>query len=359
MAVAISAFSLEYMENITHSSFLDDEIKAVTDNISKLVSTNASYSEIEKAQERLRQLLEERKNYLYSPKNPAQFIERVFSELLHEDRQRVATDLESSVIDNLLNLQQQSDDIQDRSIPYYEVWLDILAFLRVLKNSSPVSWDDDPFSSLSAGDRPGLSIHNLCSELVQHKYITSANATLLEQVLEKPEDAKVMGVPIDWDGSKESLATFLMVSQFLGIFNIDPKKIKRRVVLKDDIGEERMPTPPIAVIIEICFTIKGHQLQNSDISRHLQPGLVLELDNLKIDIISLANLTKLSNRTNMDWDALLSCLFVFFDKANFDKNKLMDDYKYIDFTMLEFLNDYIKDNGNDRQGIGCQLADQP
>jgi hypothetical protein len=362
LAKGQSSSSLCGMETLTQASFLDEEIKLATAKINELVSTNASFSDIETAQGRLQVLLAERKDYLYKPRGPAHFFERVVSESLQEDRQRVASELEASVIEILLKLYKESEDIQGRAIPYEEQWQGILAFLRLFKHPIPPpdSEDadaDDEQIDISWGNKPGLSIQELCAGLAQYKYLSQANAELLEYVLEDPKEARKRGIIIDWDGSKRSLATFLVVSQYLGILNPDKARPKMRDTIKDDFGVEKYPTPPIADIISRGFLVRGHELQNSDISRELQKRLIVELDNLKAQVEYLADLHIPGSEDieDMGWDDLLSCLFTLRKDPSVDMVKLVGEYRYIDFSVLRFLHDYSTQYGGNREHVGPEL----
>jgi hypothetical protein len=351
------------MDKLTQACFLDDEIKLATAKINELVSTNAGLSELESAQARLQQLLGARKDYLYQPKSPAHFIDRVLSEHLHEDRQRVASELEASVIDILLKLNKESKDIQDRSIPYEELWQDILAVLRYFKHSAyhvtaEESLDQGEWIGIAWGHRPGLSIHELCSGLVPHKWIDSANSNLLEFVLEDPKKARSRGIIVDWNGSKRSLTTFLMVSQYLDILNKDEAKPKMRNVFKDDgFTNPKYPTPPIADIISKGFSVRGQRVQNSDISRVIQKSLIVELDSLKTRVTFLADLhmPAFANILDMTWDDVLSCLFALRSDPTVNMVELVGDFRFIDFSVLRFLHGYLDNYGKDRHNVGPEL----
>jgi ElaB/YqjD/DUF883 family membrane-anchored ribosome-binding protein len=352
------------MNKITKASTLAAEIKTLTSKINELVSTNASTSDIEEVVDRLQSLLAERRENLYSMKDPLYFIQRIFSEYGAEERKQVAGELESSLIDLILEFQKQPQDARDSAILEYERMLDVLAFIRFFKGRYQTATLADEGAEtyrLEWGNKPGLSIPAFCEGLLQRKYISPADARLLAAILEDYKHTIEHQPPIDWDGTPASITTFLIIGQYLGILNPKTAPSKTRVLLDDDFGQDKYPVPPAASIINRCFSVKGDQLAVSTISRHHAQPIILDFEVVQVRVRMFYETRNLGPKTgdNLTLDEVMINLAKLINDPAVGRDMLFENIDQLDEEVLSFFSDMISHSVSDRDNIASELADRP
>ena len=357
------------MNKITNASTLDAEIKATTSRISELVSANAIASDIEEAEERLRRLLADRKESLYSMKDPSYFIQRVFSEYGTEERKQVAGELEASLIDLILKFQKRPREAQNYDILEYECMLDVLAFLRFFKGryqtATLADEGTEPYR-LEWGNKPGLSIPAFCEGLLQRKFICPSDSRLLAAILEDYKHAIKHQPPIDWDGTPASITTFLIVGQYLGILNPDTAPSRMRRLFDEDDTEDpdlrsTFPVPPAASIVHRCFTVKGDQLEVSTISRHHARSVILDFEIVEGRVRRFYDTRHLGSKagSELNLDEVMTSLAKLIDDPAVGRDRLFEDIDQLDEEVLAFFSDMISQSFSDREDIASELAERP
>ena len=358
------------MNNIDLGSAFDGDIAAASDHIKLLIQSNASFDEVEQAQIRLRELLAAKRSYLYTPKDPAYFIDQMFSAATPEERRKRAGELEGQVIKLLIRLSKEDSASQERELPAYDLLIDVLAFLRFFKGRGG---DDTPppgdvlenlasaENPLHWGGKPGLSIRRFCDALATAKYITMENARLLEAILEDYKPTIGKQPSINWDGSLESLATFLFMCHNLGILNPAKAKTRSRVVFSDYFNEaESYDVPPIADIITRCFSFNGWIPKNSTVSRTYYPKIIAAFEAIRDSIDPYFDANKLSDdEHNFKWDYTLHVFFELLDKQRISQNEVLEGLQVVDVEVLRFLNDLLIECGPNRREAAIRLARLP
>ena len=356
------------MDNITQRSMFDSEIKAAAAQLQELVTNNASHTDIAMAESRLRELVAARREHLYDPKDPSYYIDKVFAGASFEDRRKAAEELEGPVTEALVEFLKEDTKIQEGEFLNYDLLNDVLAFLRFFKNrkledsaQGYMESKEQEYPRLVWGNKPGLTLHRFCEELVQRKFIGLPDASLLEAVLEDYKSTIRHHPPIDWDGTNESITTFFIVCQYLGILNPDTAPSRSRVLLDDSFGQYRLPVPPAASIISDCFTVRGSHLSTSTISRNLAGEIILELETIRDRVERFYVDFKLGERTpeNLTWDDILCSLFILLDEPAMNRKDLIEAINLVDFEILKFLNDLLGDCGPDRHEATTRLANLP
>lgn len=357
------------MNKITKASALDAEIKAITTRIDELVSTNASVSDIDEAQDRLRQLLADRKESLYSMKDPSYFIQKVFSDYGPDERKQVAGELEASLIDLILEFYKQPQDAQDSAIVEYERMLDVLAFLRFFKGryqTATLADEGTETYRLEWGNKPSLSIATFCEGLLQRKFISPSDSRLLAAILEDYKNTIEHQPPIDWDGTPASITTFLIVGQYLGILNPKTAPSINRPLFDTEDPEDpelrtRFPVPPVASIINRCFSVKGDHLALSTISRHHAGPIILDLEIVEDRVRRFHDTRHLGPKAGKDLtlDEVMTSLAKLIEDPAVGRNKLFEDIDQLDEEVLLFFSDIITQSISDREVIASELAERP
>ena len=355
------------MNNIDLGSAFDNDITATADLIKSLITNNASYTEVEQAQVRLRELIAAKRSYLYSPKDPSYFIDQMFSAATPEDRRKRAAELDGQVLEILVNLSKEEPSTQEQEIPAYDLLLDVLAFLRFFKSRgvgdelSPANASqpsDNEESRLVWGNKPGLTIHRFCEALTTSKFIGFEDAQLLEAVLEDYKSTIGKQSLIDWEGTNSSITTFFIACQYLGILNPETAPSRSRVLLDDCFGQYKLPVPPAADIINRCFTVRGATISNSTISRDLAGAIILELDTLRDRVERFYVDFQLGDRApeNLTWDDILYSLFALLDDPAMDRKELVAAINLVDFQVLKFLNHLLAECGPDRHEASIRIT---
>jgi len=342
-------------------SLINDEIKAVTAKIGELVSTNGSNEDIDLARIRLQKLFNQRKSFLYRPAPPARFIERVFSESRHEDRQRVAGELEAEVIETLLKLQKEPEDIQSQSADFKDDWLDVLSFLRffkALRRTDPLEDQGTQTYRIKWGNRPGLTIRRFCDDLCTKKFIGFQDAKLLEAVLEDYKEVREIQPAINWQGSLDSLTTFLIIGQCLGILNPDTAPARTRVLLDDECGQDSYPVPPAASIINQCFVINGSVPDVSTVSRHHARAIILDWEIVESRLRRFYETRHLGPKTanNLTLDDVILSFPKLLNDPAVGRRMIFEDIDQLDEEVLGFYADMIADSINSRGEVADRLA---
>lgn len=345
-------------------SLINDEIKAVTAKIGELVSTNGSNEDIDLARIRLQKLFNQRKSFLYRPAPPARFIERVFSESTHEGRQRAAGELEAEVIEILLKLQKEPEDIQSQSADFKDDWLDVLSFLRffkALRRTDPVDDQGNQTHRIKWGNRPGLTIRRFCDALYTKKFIGFQDAKLLEALLEDFQAVRRIQPSISWQGSLDSLTTFLIIGHYLEILNPEKAPAFNRFLYKDHFPEERLPVPPAAAIINECFVVNGSVPDVSTISRHHANRIIQELETVEERVRGLHDARELGHKMgqNLTHDEVISTIFRLLNDPAVGREMIFGDIVQLDEDVLSFYADIIADSIKSRREVAERLASAP
>jgi hypothetical protein len=280
---------------------------------------------------------------------------------LHEDRQKIAGELEASVIDTIIDLERQIEATHEESTFEYELMLDILAFLRFFKGQT---WEkvDDPQQSesfrLKWGQRPGITPKQLCDALCQHKFIDMPNAKLFQAILEDYKGAIEHQPAIDWQGTLDSITTFMIVGQYLGILNPETAPSRNRVLLDDKFGKDRYPVPPAASIINRCFTVNGKEVEVSTISRHHAKPIILDLETLELRVKGLYETFNLGEKDgdNLSWDDIVINLPKLLEDSAVSKDELLANLDQIDIGVLKFFGEMMAQSIKDRGEVASRLA---
>jgi hypothetical protein len=127
------------MNNIDLGSAFDGDIAAASDHIKLLIQSNASFDEVEQAQIRLREFLAAKRSYLYTPKDPAYFIDQMFSAATPEERRKRAGELKAKLL-SFSSALQRGFCFSRTELPAYDLLIDVLAFLRFSSSGG----DDTP-----------------------------------------------------------------------------------------------------------------------------------------------------------------------------------------------------------------------
>ena len=151
---------------------------------------------------------------------------------------------------------KEDTQTQEGEFLNYDLLNDVLAFLHFFKNrrledsaQGYMEGAKQEHPRLVWGNKPGLNVQRFCEELVQRKYIDRPNANLLEAVLTDYKPTIGNQPTIHWDGSLDSLTTFLIMGQYLGILNPETAPSINRPLLNDKFGIDHYPVPPVASII--------------------------------------------------------------------------------------------------------------
>jgi hypothetical protein len=353
------------MNNITQSSLNDEEIKTATARLQELVINNADPADIAMAQTNLRDLIASRQSYRFTPKDPSYFFNKLFSYGLREDRHEIAGELEESIINVFIDLQKQPQGIQDSELFNSDLLLDLLEFVRFFR-TPPTQREDDQaepddatVGQLLWGNKDGLTIPGFCDGLIQQKFITPANARLLALILEGGvKHPPKLPVKINWEGTKNSITTFFVVSQFLGILNPTNAPTRRRVLIEDYMEPVRLAVPPAPQIIADNFTINGEKPDLSNISTYHVRPIILELDRIKDAIEGLYVSRRMGPRTadNLTWDDILTNFFKLYNDPVISRDDLLPGVEHTDIDVLSFLNDMVSNAIKDRNEVAFRLS---
>ena len=298
------------MDNITKGSLNDEEIKAATARLQDLVINNANPTDIDLAQSNLRELIAVRNTYRFTPKDPYFFFDKLFSTGLREDRQKIAEELEDSLIDIILEFQKAPQHVEDAELNY-DFFRDLLTFIRLFKGLSSDDAEESSEATISDGqlawgNRSGLTVQRFCELLTLQKCITAPNARMLGDILEEGTKHPKPPVPINWVGTKNSIVTFFIVSQFLGILNPVKAPARKRPIFTDSIKEDdHLPVPPAAAIIRCNFVINGEKPDLPSISKHHAIPIIRELELIEDRVVGLYESRRMGEKTanNLTWDA--------------------------------------------------------
>lgn len=257
------------MKSPSLATAFDTAIADTARRIDTLLAGNPDQTELEALQTELAALIRNRREHLYTLVDARAIVSQVFDEPLSEDRRRKAAELEGQVLSLIEQFNHETDGTRENLLFEYELLLDVLAFLRFFKHEDPPAPEADvPAPRLIWTGKRGLTRQAFVEALQQAKFISFENANLLASTLEDYKFEKKAQQPkVDWDGSKESLTTFLITSFYLGILNPDSLIVRQRDVIEDGDGVVKYPIPPVADIIASRFTIHGRKVEISDISR--------------------------------------------------------------------------------------------
>lgn len=355
------------MKSPSLATAFDTAIADTARRIDTLLAGNPDQTELEALQTELAALIRNRREHLYTLVDSRAIVSQVLDEPLSEDRRRKAAELEGQVLSLIEQFNHETDGTRDNLLFEYELLLDVLAFLRFFKhNDPPASETDSPAPRLIWAGKHGLTRQAFVEALQQAKFISFENANHLAATLEDYKSEKKAQQPkVDWDGSKESLVTFLLMSHYLGILKLDPRFIRERVVIDDAEGKLKAEIPPVADVIASRFTIKGRNISHSNISRSMEHGVevgidktvVLELHHLYDNLEGLAEVNGFKQLDqSFDWDDMLYTFFSLLDDANKDIKFLTKDLDRLDLDVLRILNDLHNEHYLDRRGLSEDLA---
>lgn len=355
------------MKSPSLATAFDTAIADTARRIDTLLAGNPDQTELEALQTELAALIRNRRDHLYSLVDARAIVSQVFDEPFSETRRQKAAELEGQVLSLIEQYHREADETKEVLRSDYDLLVDVLAFLRFFKH------DDLPTSETEAHSprmiwtgKHGLTRQAFVEALQVAKFITLENATLLAATLEDYKAEKKAQRPkVDWDGSKESLVTFLIMSYYLGILNPDTILVRNRDIVEDAEGVIKAPIPPIADIIAARFTIQGRNVSHSDISREAntkaEAGIdkltVLELLNLKDHLQGLAEVNGFKRLDqSFDWDDMLYSFFRLYDSGKKDLDFLTDELRCLDLEVLRILNDLHNKHYLDRKGLSEDLA---
>jgi hypothetical protein len=355
------------MDNITQRSIFDSDIKAVAAQLQDLVTNNASHADIVMTESRLRELVAARREHLYEPKDPSYYIDKVFAGASVEDRRKAAEELEGPVTAALGAFIKEETQTQEGEFLNYDLLNDILAFLRFFKNrrledsaQGYMEGTKQEHPRLVWGNKPGLTVRRFCEELVQRKFIDRANANLLEAVLTDYKSTIGNQPTIHWDGSLDSLTTFLIMGQYLGILNPETAPSVNRPLLNDVCGIDHYPVPPVASIMTNCFTIND-MVDLSNINRGHAKPIILDLEIIELRVRRYYETQHLGPLTpsNFSWDDVVPNLFRLLEHPAVGRDRMLQDIDQLDIDVLAFYSEMISQAIIDRGDVANRLATAP
>lgn len=355
------------MKSLSQAAAFDTAIANAALRINTLLTGNPDQAELEALQTELATLIRNRREYLYSLVDARAIVSQIFDEPISESRRQKAAELEGQVLSLIEQYNREAEGTEEDSLLEYELLVDVLAFLRFFKHEDiPVSGEEPPVPRMIWAGKHGLTRQVFVEALQTAKFITLENATLLAATLEDYKAEKKAQQPkVDWDGSKESLVTFLLMSHYLGILVLDQRFIRERIVIDDVEGEIKAEIPPVADVIVNRFTIRGRKASHSDISRstkhEVEAGIdkttVLELLNLFDHLHGLAEVNGFKRTDqSFDWDDMLYSFFRLYDDGKKDLDFLTDELRCLDLGVLRILNDLHNEHYLDRRGLSEDLA---
>lgn len=355
------------MKSLSQAAAFDTAIANAALRINTLLTGNPDQAELEALQTELAALIRNRRDHLYTLVDARAIVSQVFDEHFSETRRQKAAELEGQVLSLIEQYHQEADGTKENLRSEYDLLVDTLAFLRFFKHDDPPTPETDaPAPRLIWTGKHGLTRQAFVEALQTAKFISLENASLLAATLEDYKAEKKAQRPkVDWDGSKESLVSFLTMSFNLGILNPDTILVRNRDIVEDAEGVINALIPPIADIIASRFTIQGRNVSHSDISREAnkkaEAGIdkitVLELINLKDHLQGLAEVNGFKRTDqSFDWDDMLYSFFRLYDDGKKDLDFLIDEIQCLDLGVLRILNDLHNEHYLDRQGLSEDLA---
>jgi len=344
------------MNNSSKAGLLDKDIVAATATIQQIIQNNGSFAELDEAQDRLAQIIRDKRAFLYEPKDPSYFIDSVFSEATPEDRQKKAAELEEEVLELLISINNVGSEEFYNQVPFSELLVDTLDFLRFFKNRATGDAPQKSFIGISQpqeiehiplewGFPRKIGPEDFCSCLENNGYLSSNNAALLQAILEGHRPPKEAKLSVDWQGSKESLVTCLIMSYELNILNRDSiRRINR--ALPDG---TRTPVPTYSSLLVDYFSVNGSKLTMTNVSREYVDPLLSELQVFRERVTEYywSRGHGKKGEADLRWDDIISTFIIGFAKSPDTQAIISEGLTHIDRKPLELLNTLLGDLGED------------
>jgi len=264
------------MEQHTKAKLFDNEILDSTHRLEGLVQSQAPYHEIEAEHDKLAHLVEEKRNHLFMPLNPAYFVNQFFQCSSMEQRRARAPELAEEAL-AVMNSVFEADEGYERA--NMETLASIIGFFRYF-GKYPAS--DQPMDDADEEDNAvtGLlslpevqfewnstykfSLDQLSAALVKNHYISEQNARYLGNHLLNLPLLDDEPLTIEWRGDSYSLAAMLATAHGLGAIGIDLKETRTKGAKEAKEAKVQSPyDPSILAFILKHFTLSREENQST------------------------------------------------------------------------------------------------
>jgi len=225
------------MATINKASLFDDEIAQTAKTLEELALANAPFAELEACRVKLSTLIDEKRKHLFAAPDPAYFIDE-FLRCAPIEAQRVKAgelaELALGAINDILESTEEYDPLDFETYSAMHEFFD--HFSRPGKDRHQVDTDNDTPALPESQGRAIKTFEDLSEQfkvfltgaitgLVKRGFLTPENGRRMKYRLEKLPN-KVKGMPIIWNRDATSLATAIVVADWLSEIEL-PKRQKR------------------------------------------------------------------------------------------------------------------------------------
>lgn len=228
------------MTTINKASLFDDEIAQTAKALEELATANAPFAELEACRVKLSILIDRKRELLFSPPDPAYYIDEFLRSAPIEARRVKAGELAELALGAINDIQESEEPYDPLDLETYLALHEFFEYFSRPNGLRPGSPDEDfpEAQEVAAYAGPIVRTFDDLSELskyiilgalnalVKRGFLSDQNRRRLKYRLQKLPKL-VDGSPIVWNRDAESLATMVIVADWLKEVEFD-KRLQRK-----------------------------------------------------------------------------------------------------------------------------------
>jgi|GEM_PF-3728947 len=339
------------MATINKASLFDKEIAQTAKALEELALANAPFAELEACRVKLSSLIDEKCRLLFAAPDPSYYIDEFLRSAPIEKRRAKAGELAElalGAINDILESTEQYDPLDFETYTAMHEFFDFFSRQREAQNEVETEPDaanpNFPLPSVQAirtfedlSDQVKLVISGAITGLVKRGFLTPQNARLLKYRLERLPKM-VDGKPVSWERKANSLATTIIVADWLSEVDFDER-------LKPRTRDKELAIPSEKGSNYLSFLLSGFDVKEGGKSGSTIYRALVDVEDDFKNFLSHVNGIRSQKRrglgiANNPADSI-SYFFIQLSNEPQKQEEIMNLCKALDFQVLQIYADEI------------------